>query len=145
MNLAALCTRKQLHASAAGLFLEELTANPDKNGIWFNAACAAALAGSGVGDEAAKLDDAARARWRGHALKWMRADLGFRRQTLERGTPQVRESVRRTLQVWKTNPQLAGVRGADAITKLPADEREAWQKFWSEVEALLKQVQAGPP
>jgi tetratricopeptide (TPR) repeat protein len=40
-----------------------------------NAACSAALAGCGQGQDAAKLDDAERARLRRQALDWLRADL----------------------------------------------------------------------
>jgi hypothetical protein len=38
---------------------------------------------------------------------------------------------------------LAGVRGADALARLPEAERREWQKLWEEVEALRRRA-AGP-
>jgi hypothetical protein len=35
-------------------------------------------------------------------------------------------------------PAFAGVRGADALGKLPEAERPAWQKLWEEVESLRR-------
>jgi hypothetical protein len=34
-------------------------------------------------------------------------------------------------------PDFAGVRDKAELAKLPADEREAWQGLWTEVESLL--------
>ena len=45
---------------------------------------------------------------------------------------------------WREDADLAGVRDADALMKLPDAERQEWQKLWQEVEALLKQAAQQP-
>jgi hypothetical protein len=49
--------------------------------------------------------------------------------------------IRQTLQHWQNDSGLADIREADAVAKLPADEREACKKLWSDVAALLKKVE----
>jgi hypothetical protein len=56
----------------------------------YHAACAAARAGCGQGRDAADLDEASRAGWRGQALAWLRAELEARRRRLEGGPEEVR-------------------------------------------------------
>ena len=46
--------------------------------------------------------------------------------------------MRQALKHWQGDPDLAGVRDEDAVAKLPADEREACQKLWADVAALLR-------
>ena len=48
--------------------------------------------------------------------------------------------VAKTLQHWKTDADLAGVRDADALAKLPEPERAEWRTLWDEVDSLLKKV-----
>src|SRR5262249_42911465 len=64
-------------AAAAGLFAEALADPQSAEGVKaahrYNAACAAALAGAGQGEDGAKLDDKERARWRKQAVDWLRA------------------------------------------------------------------------
>jgi hypothetical protein len=43
----------------------------------------------------------------------------------------------RGIEHWRADPNLAGVRDADALSKLPESERGAWRSLWAEVEALL--------
>ena len=50
----------------------------------YNAACSAAVAGCGQGQDAATLDEAERARLRQQALKWLREDLTAWGQLLEK-------------------------------------------------------------
>jgi hypothetical protein len=42
---------------------------------------------------------------------------------------------------WKQDTDLAGARDPNALQKLPADERDAWQKLWKDVDTLLAQAQ----
>ena len=51
----------------------------------YNAACAAALAGSGRGHDTGKLKDDELARLRKQALDWLRADLVLHAETFARG------------------------------------------------------------
>ena len=50
------------------------------------------------------------------------------------------EEARLTLAGWQTDADLAGLRDADAVAKLPAAERDACRKLWADVEALLKRI-----
>ena len=45
------------------------------------------------------------------------------------------------MQLWQQDRDVAGVRGAEALSKLPEGERQDWQKLWQEVEALRKSAQ----
>jgi hypothetical protein len=67
---------------------------------------------------------------------WLRADLALHVKRLESGKPADRAGVRQQVGRWLTDTPLAGVRGAEAIARLPAWERPAWEKFWAEVAAL---------
>lgn len=59
---------------------------------------------------------------------------------LESGPPQTRPVILRTLQHWKQDPDLAGVRDPEALVKLDEEERKAWQALWVDVDALLKKT-----
>ena len=41
---------------------------------------------------------------------------------------------------WQTDGDLAGVRARDALARLPDEEREQWERLWSDVDALLRRV-----
>ena len=47
-----------------------------------------------------------------------------------------------TLQSWKRDSDLAGVRESEPLAKLPADERKAWQTLWAGVDSLLRRLSA---
>jgi serine/threonine-protein kinase len=131
------------YAAAARLWSEALAADAKlgddrQPGHRYNAACAAALAGSGQGTDDPKPDDAARAKLRGQALDWLRAELTAWAKLLDAGNAQARSVVIQTLQHWQADPDLAGVRDRDALAKLPADERRALEALWKDVDALLK-------
>ena len=85
----------------------------------YMAACCAALASA--------RGDADAAEWRGRALEWLRADLAAR--------VKAPTDLAATLDHWKKDPDLAGVR--DRIDELPAPEREAWRGLWAAVDAAL--------
>jgi tetratricopeptide (TPR) repeat protein len=104
----------------------------------YHAACAAALAGAGQGEDAAKLDHQERARLRKQALDWLRADLALRSKQLESGQPADRTAAQKALRYWQQDRDLAGIRDAPALAKLSADERAACEKLWSDVAALLR-------
>ena len=48
--------------------------------------------------------------------------------------------MRDTLEHWQRDTDLAGVRDADALKKLSAEEQEAWRKLWADVAELLKKA-----
>ena len=63
---------------------------------------------------------------------------------LDAGGPQARPVVQQTLQHWQADTDLAGVRDADALAKLPEAERGAWRALWAEVDALLEAAGKAP-
>jgi hypothetical protein len=56
---------------------------------------------------------------------------------VEKDTPQLRAVAAKILRHWQANPDLAGVRDAAALAKLPEAERAAWTRLWADVQALL--------
>jgi tetratricopeptide (TPR) repeat protein len=106
----------------------------------YTAASAAASAGCGQGKDAGKLDDAARARWREQALRWLQEDLAVWARQLEPGASQPRAVMQQMLQHWQQSVAFAGVRGEATLAKLPESEQKAWRKLWADVEALLQQA-----
>jgi serine/threonine-protein kinase len=125
---------------AAAFAAEPKLAAEPRSGHRYNAARAAALAAAGRGEDAIKLADEERARWRQQALDWLRADLAAWAKTLEAAKPEVRAAVRQTLQHWHKAPDLAGVRDKAELAKLADTEREPWAKLWADVEALRKRA-----
>jgi tetratricopeptide (TPR) repeat protein/tRNA A-37 threonylcarbamoyl transferase component Bud32 len=106
----------------------------------YNAACAAALAAAGKGEDADKLDAKEQARLRQQALAWLGDNLKLYAKQLESADTQGRAALQRTLQHWQQDADLAGVREAKALAKLPETERTTWDQLWADVEALLKKV-----
>src|SRR5262249_45623401 len=96
----------------------------------------------GKGVDVAGLDDAARAGLRRQALDWLRAGLAVHARRLASGQNTDRERVRNTMRNRQRDKDLAGVRDADALAKLPEAERADWKKYWADVDKLLKQGEA---
>ena len=111
----------------------------------YNAACAAALAGSGQGKDDPPLDDAAKTRWRKQAIDWLKADLAAWSKILDSGPPQARQAISQTLQHWKADTDLVGLRDPAALAKLPENEQKACRALWAEVDALLAKSRGTDP
>jgi hypothetical protein len=146
IELAALCTFKRLHRAAVDFSQKAFTDKPQlaedlQAGHRYNAACEAALAGCGQGNDASQLEAKERARLRRQALDWLRADLAAWAKELAKKTPEARAAVREQMQHWQTDTDLAGVRGPEALAKLPEGERRDWQKLWSDLADMLKRAQ----
>jgi tetratricopeptide (TPR) repeat protein/serine/threonine protein kinase len=144
LTLVDLCRTRKLHAAAAGLYAEALARDPRLADDWraahrYHAACQAALAGSRVGDDAAKLEDRECARLRRQALDWLRASLEAYRKLLT-SSPGERPAIAAQLQQWLQGPGLAVVRDPSPLGKLPEAERGDWQRLWEEVKALAQQA-----
>jgi len=144
VQLAFLCQNyKKLYVTAVAWYAEAFAAEPKaaddlKAGHRYNAACAAALAGSGHGQDAGKLKDGERARLRQQALDWLRADLTMYGKLLQSANPQDQTVARQQLAHWQHDNHLIDIRGSAAIAKLPAAERQAWVQLWSDVQTLLR-------
>jgi tetratricopeptide (TPR) repeat protein len=146
IELAGMCIFKRWNGAAAR-FYEEAFAQQSKlaemNAHRYYAACAAALAGCGKGKDVDRLDKKEKARLRGLALDWLRADLEVLRRMADGDSDKVRSAamVTRVLQHWLANADLAGVRESEALARLPEPEQEAWQQLWGEVRDRLASAQ----
>jgi tetratricopeptide (TPR) repeat protein/serine/threonine protein kinase len=147
LALADLCQRyKKRYAAAArfyqGAFAAKPKLTPAQQAFFrYNAACAAALAAAGQGEDASKLDAKEKTRLRQQALTWLRDNLKQCVKQLEDADAKTRKAVQQTLQHWQKGPDFDSVRGKEALAQLPAAERAAWQEFWDEVQTLLKKTQ----
>jgi len=147
LGFAQLCYDKKLHGASARLWSEAFQAQPNLAGYMqaqnrYNAACAAALAGCGQGKDDPPLDDATKTRWRKQAIDWLKADLAAWSKLLDSGPRQARQAMSGTLQHWKTDTDLAGLRDPAALAKLSTDEQTACRALWAEVDALLTKASA---
>jgi tetratricopeptide (TPR) repeat protein len=145
-ELAGLCQQpcKKLYAAAARFYTDAFAAEPKRADDLrtrdrYNAACAAALAGCGQGNDAAQLDDKERKRLRQQALTWLRADLTTWGQILDKQADKVRPTVLKTMQHWQQDSDFVGVRG-DALAVLPEAERREWKRLWKDVETLSERA-----
>jgi serine/threonine-protein kinase len=145
-DLAEFCFVKNHFATAARLYARALAGTPHwaedlRAGHRFNVARAAALAGSGQGDDAAGISEPERAALRKQARDWLRLDLAAWARKVDTGTAADRIQAQKTLAPWRDEPDLAGLRDAGALERLPPAERQECRALWQEVEALLRRAQ----
>jgi serine/threonine protein kinase/Flp pilus assembly protein TadD len=141
-----LCLEKKCYTAAAGFFAQSLATQPKQaNGrepsLRSLAACAAALAAAGKGNDARSLGEHEKARLRKQALDWLKAELADWSDQLESGKPDATAVATRALLACKTDADLASIRDPGELTKLPESERKAYKDLWADVEGLLKRAQ----
>jgi hypothetical protein len=129
---------QQQYATAARWYAEVFTAHPHvlagtPIGHRYYAARAAVLASCGQGRDAAYLDEASRASFRRQARDWLRDELEAQRRLLETDPEKTRWMIAGGLNRWLWDLDFAGVRGPDALSRLPEAERQAWQTLWTDV------------
>ena len=145
LGLAEWCQIKKLYHTAAGLYAAAFAAESKlADDHRYNAACFAALAAAGQGEDAAKLDDNERTRLRKQALDWLKADLAARGSRVDSGPPEARAAIVGILRHWQKDTDLAGLREAAILAKLPADEQKAFTQLWADVTTLLKKAEEKP-
>ena len=145
LAFARLCYDQGRHAAAARLWAEALAADPKlgddrQSQHRYNAACAAALAGCrpGQGRPAARRRRPGQAA--DQALDWLRPSWPPGPAVLGSGTAEARPVVvRKTLQHWKADPDLAGVRDADGPGQAPRGRASLIRGAWAEVQHLHRQ------
>jgi tetratricopeptide (TPR) repeat protein len=147
LGFVEVCQRQQRHAATATLYAAAFAADAKladdlSAGHRYNAACAAALAGCGQGQDAAALESKEYARLRRQALAWLRADLEAWGQLLDKEPDKIRPILVQQLRHWLVDTDFAGVSGPQAFALLPQPEREPWQKLWVDVASLLARAQA---
>jgi eukaryotic-like serine/threonine-protein kinase len=145
LAFAQMCYDRGWHAAAARLWGDALKNDPklgeDRQAqIRYNAACSAALAGCGTGKDEKKPDEEERKKLRMQALEWLKAERDVWAKVVESGKPQGKTVVFPTLQHWRQDSDLAGVRDPEAVKTLPEAEQKAWRELWESVDALVKKA-----
>jgi serine/threonine protein kinase len=145
LEYAQICKYKRLYHGAARLYAAAFAADRQPvRRYGFAAAGAAAMASMGHGADTGELDQAGRAAWRRQALDWLRAYVAARIEGLDKSEPE-RAASRGGLIAVKRDRELAGLRDAAALAALPEAEREAWNRFWADVDTALARGQAAVP
>jgi tetratricopeptide (TPR) repeat protein len=152
VEFALLCRQpfRGQHAAAVRLFDRAFAEDPKladdlASANRYDAACSAALAGSGQGTDA-PTDPAGRAALRGKALAWLRVRLAVKARQAASDNPADRKRAAGGLKGWLDEGVLAAVRPDSDRCDLPADERAGWESFWSNVrEALAAAQKPAPP
>jgi hypothetical protein len=144
IKYTGLCTLTRRYQAAARLcadaFAAERTLAGDLQAAHrYNAACAAALAAAGK--NATSLTAMERLALRRQALTWLRADLSAWARLLAAGKMD-RNRLAGTLTHWQKDAALVGVRDAQALQRLSPQERQACQRLWADVAALLDRAKA---
>jgi serine/threonine-protein kinase len=98
----------------------------------FTSACAAVRASTGA--DSRRLAEKDRAGLRQQARVRLMSGLELRTRLLKDGKAAGWDC---SLSPWQTDPALADVRDSEALAKMPAAEREEWQRLWAEVATLL--------
>jgi serine/threonine protein kinase/cytochrome c-type biogenesis protein CcmH/NrfG len=148
LALAQMCREyKNRHASAVRLYQEAFQAQQrlaDDLGKQhrYHAACSAALAGCGQGEEAAKLKEEEKTKLRRQARDLLLADLDSYVKQLKTEKAEVVVRVIGRLAHWQQDDDFAGVRAVKELAKLPGEEKQAWQKLWTDVQRLHKDAQS---
>ena len=143
LQLAWYAQSKSLNAGSARLYTETFANDPkladDRQGPShrYNAACPALLAAFGQGKDAPPYDDAARVKLRTQAREWLQAELSAWAKVIETGPAEMKARVASTLQHWKDDTDLVGIRDEKELVKLPGEERSALKSLWIDVDHLL--------
>jgi tetratricopeptide (TPR) repeat protein len=138
MALIAICQSMEKTAQAARLYADAFREAPAWSRGWrYAAACCAARAGCGDGEDAAQLSETERAVSREQARGWLRDDLAAMNMQLAKEPKGGRAMVSKRLESWFKDAALAGVREDAALGKLPSVEREAWRALWRDAQSLL--------
>ncbi len=127
------------------LYIDAFAATPRlaenvKAGHRYRAACAAALAGSGHGENGGDLSQEERARWLMMACSWLAEDLAAWARNWDSSIVADRDLVWRTLTGWLIDPDFAGVREPGALNRLSVEERDEWLALWKQSHALIDRV-----
>ncbi len=148
MQMAIICQQfQQRPATAVRLYQDAFKAKPElaedaAAQHRYNAACAAALAGMGQGEDAGKLTAAEKAKLRTQARNWLRADLDSCAKQVNNAKPAALVQIEPGLAHWQADADLAGVREREELSGLPTEERQPWNELWANVAALLKEVRS---
>jgi tetratricopeptide (TPR) repeat protein len=142
MGLVKLCIFRKCFVAAVTFFEDAAVADKSlaKGLNRYNAACAAAMAGTCVGADTDQLTVKDKAIFRQKALDWLRAELANLQEKLH-ADPKTAADTRDVLHYWQTDGNLTGVRQPEALSNLQEPERVGWQQFWADVKKSLSQFE----
>ncbi len=145
IGLLGVCQFEERHRAAADLYAEILASDPhladDLNAkTRYLAACSAALAGAGRGQDAGGLDESGRLRWRKQARDWLRADLELARRLSKSRHTGLREFLKTTLETWSTDPDLAVLRDPGGCDGLLPSEQEEFRALCENLRLLIDET-----
>jgi Tfp pilus assembly protein PilF len=151
IEMAELCQRyKGRHRDAVALyeaaFVKEPTSRLYTEKLCrYNAGCAAiqVVAGSDAG--APPLSEADQAQYRSRALTWIRMELDALTNVHQISGRLFANQLQSDLRSWQSDPDLACVREAESLSRLPEDEQQAWRTLWKDVQSLVDRVSATGP
>jgi eukaryotic-like serine/threonine-protein kinase len=106
----------------------------------YNAACSAALAAAGQGEDAHLLPDKVAVMFHRWTLSWLRDDLTAYAKLAGQNNPAANKAIQQRLAHWRSDPDLATVRDLDALDRLPDHERAAWRALWGDVDELAARM-----
>jgi len=108
----------------------------------YHAACSAAQAGGGQGENVARVSETEQARFRGQARAWLREDLIEYRKALDDDPANNLQKVRRQIALWQSDPDLAILRESSALEKFTENERTDCLALWAEIGDLLSRCKS---
>jgi serine/threonine-protein kinase len=140
-EFAEVAFKLRRYAASAQWYAEAFRAKPalaqDLNAAHrYSAARAAAMAGAGKGEDQPPRDERARGKWRQQALDWLQAELAVRTKQVKSGSAKAKFDVRKALEGWKLDRELAGIRDEAAMAALPESEHKACRALWAAVDKL---------
>ena len=143
LAFARMAYDRESFGTAARLWAEAFAADPklgsDREAQrLYHAARAAILAADGKGKDEPAPDNAAKARLRAQALDWLKTELATFASVIGRAPPGQKTVLIRTVEDWKSTPEMAGIRDAEALKKLPEEEQMPWRTLWAGVDTLIK-------
>ena len=145
LELAQVCSRKRLYASAVHFFQDAFAAQPNllsqpaSSARRFEAAQAAVQAATGHGVNEPAPTDQEKAALHKLGNTWLRVDLSALGKRLASDRAGVAQGAVRELRRWQQDDLLKPVWDKDkaAQAKLAEAERTSWQKFWRDVDDLI--------
>ena len=103
----------------------------------YNAACAAARVAAGRDSSGVELGDEERTEHRRLAFGWARSVVDRWRDEVAAGGS-LREAASEGLEMLLNSQNFQGVRTAESLDGLPAEQAEPWRALWTEAERLLQ-------
>ncbi len=106
----------------------------------YNAACSAAVASAGQEKDDPKPNVEDETRLRKLAMEWRKAYFAFWIKFVANASATQKGFVKQTIQHWKTDADLAGVRDEGASKTVTDEQQKDWRAFWKEVDEVLEKL-----